>query len=96
MGPARLLVENNPELFRNQARKNFSRDDAPLNTVRAPRCWLSVAQKWPAVPHRSEMRIILGVDKLNIDADMVGRFLNSAFKDIGDAELLCDLGDVLG
>src|SRR5439155_22539488 len=45
---------------------------------------------------RPKMRIVLGVDKSNIDANMVGRFLNRAFQDIGDAELLCDLGDVLG
>ena len=44
---------------------------------------------------RPKMRVVLGIDELNIDPNLVGRFLNGAFENIGNAELLCDVWNVV-
>ncbi len=40
------------------------------------------------------MRIGLRVDKLDIYADLISRFLNGAFQDMGDSELLRDFSEI--
>ena len=39
-------------------------------------------------------RVGVRVDQLNIDANLIGRFLNAAFKDVGNAELLRNLAQI--
>ena len=48
------------------------------------------------VSFRPKMGIVLGVDELNVNSNLVDRFLNRAFQNIGNAELLRDLGNVVG
>ena len=45
---------------------------------------------------RPKMRVVLGIDQLHVNSHLVGRFLNGAFENIGNAELLCDLRNVVG
>src|SRR5947207_9209710 len=47
------------------------------------------------VSFRPKMRIVCGIDELDIDAHLIARFLDGAFEDIRDAELLRDLRNVI-
>src|SRR5436853_5360817 len=47
------------------------------------------------VSFRPKMRIVCGIDELDIDAHLIARFLDSAFEDIRDAELLRDVRNVI-
>ena len=46
------------------------------------------------VSFRPKMRIVCGIDELDIDAHLIARLLDRAFEDIRDAELLGDLCNV--
>ena len=40
------------------------------------------------------MRVGGGFDQLHVDANLIARFLHASFQDVGNAELLGDLGEV--
>ena len=86
MGRVPLPFENNREFFRNRARKNSAKDDALLNTVRAPRGWLSVAPK---------SRVVPGIDELDMDSHPIAGFAHRAFDNIRNTELAGDLRNVI-
>ena len=47
------------------------------------------------IPFRPKMRVAVGINQLNVYSHLITRFLNSAFQDIGDAELFRDLRKVV-
>jgi len=43
------------------------------------------------VSFRPKMRVVLGVDQLNVNADLVGSFSHAALQNCRYAKLLCDI-----
>jgi len=45
---------------------------------------------------RPKMRVVPGIDELDMDSHPIAGFAHRAFENVRYAKLLCDLGDVFG